>query len=184
MKLVKETHKILHEKCNSFNFDKPIIDAKGLNNELQKIRKEGGGVGLAAPQVGINTQAFVIGIGGLSDEDAGDFNQIFFNPDITEYSEDMVIMIEGCLSYPRLFLKVKRPSSIVMTWYNEEGTKCYQKFSGMTARIIQHEIDHLEGITFQKRANRFHLNRALKERKLIERKRKKTYREEEKQWNK
>ena len=81
-------------------------------------------------------------------------------------------MVEGCLSYPGLYLKVKRPESIVLTWYSEEGSKCYQKFGGMTGRILQHEIDHINGITFQRRANRFHLNQAQKERKYISRRRK------------
>ena len=172
MKLVEETHPLLRQTCDFFDFENPIIDPYELSNELQKIRKDGRGVGLAAPQVGLNTSALVIGMGNFQTEGAQDYEQIFFNPSITEYSEDTVLMVEGCLSYPGLYLKVKRPESIVLTWYSEEGSKCYQKFGGMTGRILQHEIDHINGITFQRRANRFHLNQAQKERKYISRRRK------------
>ena len=81
-------------------------------------------------------------------------------------------MIEGCLSYPGLFIKIKRPTYIVLTWENEEGNKCYEKFAGMTSRIIQHEVDHLDGITYLKRAGRYHLEQAKKELKKLQRVRK------------
>jgi len=113
-----------------------------------------------------------MGIGGMSEEDAGDFNQAFFNPEITEVSDEVSLMIEGCLSYPGLFIKVKRPQYIVLTWDNEKGKRCYEKFAGMTSRILQHEIDHLNGITFLKRADRYHLEQAKRELKKLKRARK------------
>ena len=82
-------------------------------------------------------------------------------------------MIEGCLSYPGLFVKVKRPTEIVLKWETEEGSECEEKFIGMTSRILQHEIDHLNGIIFLQRANRFHLEKAQKDRKLSDRRRNK-----------
>ena len=172
MKLVSEYDPILSVKCDRFDFDNPIIKPKELVDGLQKIRKEGRGMGLAAPQVGINTQVLVMGIGGMSEEDAGDFNQAFFNPEITEVSDEVSLMIEGCLSYPGLFIKVKRPQYIVLTWDNEKGKRCYEKFAGMTSRILQHEIDHLNGITFLKRADRYHLEQAKRELKKLKRARK------------
>ena len=63
MKLVEETNIILRQKCDPFDFNEPIMDPYELSEGLQKIRKDGAGVGLAAPQVGINTQALVIGMG-------------------------------------------------------------------------------------------------------------------------
>ena len=172
MKLVSQYDPILSVECDRFDFDNPIIKPKELVDGLQKIRKEGRGVGLAAPQVGINTQVLVIGMGDFKSEGVEDFNQAFFNPEITEVSDEVSLMIEGCLSYPGLFVKVKRPQYIVLTWDNEKGKRCYEKFAGMTSRILQHEIDHLNGITFLKRAGRYHLEQAKKELKKLERVRK------------
>ena len=172
MKLVEETNLILRQKCDPFDFNDPIMDPYELSEGLQKIRKDGAGVGLAAPQVGINTQALVIGMGNFETEGVEDFNQVFFNPNILSISDEQIYMIEGCLSYPGLFVKIKRPKSIVMEWWTEEDTRCEETFDGMTCRILQHEVDHLNGITFQKRAQRFHVDKAKKDKKMVERYRK------------
>ena len=97
-----------------------------------------------------------------------------FNPKIITQSDTEVVIEEGCLSYPGLFLKVKRPENITMEWYTEEGSRCEERFIGMTSRILQHEVDHLNGITFLKRAASYHLQKAQKDRKIQERRRKKT----------
>ena len=172
MKLVKETNIILRQKCDLFDFNEPIMDPYELSEGLQKIRKDGAGVGLAAPQVGINTQALVIGMGNFETEGVEDYNQVFFNPNIFSISDEQIYMIEGCLSYPGLFVKIKRPKSIVMEWWTEEDTRCEETFDGMTSRILQHEVDHLSGITFHKRAQKFHLDKAKKDRKMQKRYRK------------
>ena len=172
MKLVKETNSILYKRCDPFDFNEPIIDPYQLVDQLHKIRREGKGVGLAAPQVGLATQVLVIGMGDFTTEGVSDYDQCFFNPVITRFSDETIVMIEGCLSFPDLVVKVKRPKDIEVTLYSEEGSECSQSFGGMTSRILQHEIDHLNGITFLKRADRFHLNKAQKDRKMLERYRK------------
>ena len=172
MKLVDQYDIILNQKCELFNFDEPVMDPYELSNELQKIRAEGGGIGLAAPQVGINTQVLVIGMGNFETEGVEDYNQVFFNPNILSMGDEKTYMIEGCLSYPGLFVKVKRPKSMVMEWWTEEDTRCEETFDGVTSRILQHEVDHLNGITFLKRAQRFHLEKAKKELKVQKRLRK------------
>ena len=172
MKLVDQHDIILNQKCEPFNFDEPVMDPYELSNELQKIRAEGGGIGLAAPQVGINTQVLVIGMGNFETEGVEDYNQVFFNPNILSMGDEKTYMIEGCLSYPGLFVKVKRPKSMVMEWWTEEDTRCEETFDGVTSRILQHEVDHLNGITFLKRAQRFHLEKAKKELKVQKRLRK------------
>ena len=111
-------------------------------------------------------------MGDFKTEGVSDYDQCFFNPVITRFSEETELMIEGCLSYPDLVVKVKRPKDIEVTWDSEEGSECSQSFGGMTSRILQHEIDHLNGITFLKRADRYHLNKAQKGRKMLERYRK------------
>ena len=172
MKLVEETHLILRQKCDPFDFENPIMDPYELSDELQKIRKEGSGVGLAAPQVGLNTQVLVIGMGNLETEGVEDYDQVFFNPNILSKGTEQIYMMEGCLSYPGLFVKIKRPTGIVMEWWTEEDTRCEEKFSGMTSRILQHEVDHLNGITFIKRAGRYHVEKAKKDLKMQKRLRK------------
>ena len=172
MKLVDQHDPILRQKCEPFKFDDPVMDPYELSNELQKIRAEGGGIGLAAPQVGINTQVLVIGMGNFETEGVEDYNQVFFNPNILSMGDEKTYMIEGCLSYPGLFVKVKRPKSMVMEWWTEEDTRCEETFDGVTSRILQHEVDHLNGITFLKRAQRFHLEKAKKELKVQKRLRK------------
>ena len=172
MKLVDQHDPILRQKCELFNFDEPVMDPYELSDELQKIRVEGGGIGLAAPQVGINTQVLVIGMGNFQTEGAEDYNQVFFNPNIISMDDEKTYMIEGCLSYPGLFVKVKRPKSMVMEWWTEEDTRCEETFDGITSRILQHEVDHLNGITFIKRAERYHLEKARKDLKVQKRLRK------------
>ena len=172
MKLVEQTNSILMQKCDPFDFENPIMDPYELSDELHKVRKDGAGIGLAAPQVGINTQVLVIGMGDLKSEGTEDYNQVFFNPTILSFEEGSSYMMEGCLSYPGLFLKVKRPKNMTMEWYTEEGSRCEERFVGMTSRILQHEVDHLNGITFLKRADRYHLAKAKKDKKMQDRYRK------------
>ena len=172
MKLVTENNRILIKKCIPFDFENPVMDPYELSDALQKIRREGGGIGLAAPQVGIDTQALVIGMGNFETKEAQEFEQIFFNPVITSFGKETELVIEGCLSFPDLFIKVRRPKDIVMEWYTEEGTWDTQNFGEMTPRILQHAVDHLNGITFLTRAHRHHLFKAKKDRKLSERRRK------------
>ena len=172
MKLVEENNRILTKKCIPFDFENPVMDPYELSDALHKTRREGGGIGLAAPQVGIDTQAFVIGMGNFETKEAQEFEQIFFNPVITSFGEETELVIEGCLSFPDLFIKVRRPKDIVMEWYTEEGTWATQNFGEMTSRILQHEVDHLNGITFLTRAHRHHLFKAEKDRKLSDRRRK------------
>ena len=174
MRLVEETHPILLQKCELFNFDEPIMDTYELSEGWHKVRKDGAGVGLAAPQVGLNTQVLVIGMGNYKTEGAADYDQVYFNPTILSYEEGNIYMLEGCLRYPGLVVKVKRPENMTMEWYTEEGSRCEERFVGMTSRILQHEVDHLNGITFLKRAVSYHLQKAQKDRKIQGRRRKKT----------
>ena len=169
MKLVEQTDPILRKVCEPFDFNEPVMDPYELAEGLHEIRRKDGGIGLAAPQVGIDTMALVIGMGDLQTEGTEDYDQVFFNPVITSVEGKETYMIEGCLSFPDLFVKVKRPEDIVLQWETEEGSECTETFSGITSRILQHEIDHLNGITFLKRANRFHLEQAQKQLKLSKR---------------
>ena len=104
---------------------------------MQKIK----GVGLAAPQVGINKRMFVI--------DVGD-NKIrkVINPEILELSDEIEIIEEGCLSIPGVFKSVKRASRVKIKYLNEKGEEIIEEAEEFLARAFQHEYDHLEGVLF------------------------------------
>ena len=170
MNLIDKEDVILNKVCTPFDFNDPIMDPYDLVKELQDVRRNNNGVGLAASQVGIDTRVMVIGMGDFVSEGVEDFAKCFFNPSIdwSQMETDIpdnkkLYMIEGCLTYPRLFVKIKRVGNIILEWYTEEGTKCLDPFSGITSRIVQHEVDHLNGITFNKRANPYHLDKAKKD---------------------
>ena len=88
----------------------------------------------------------------------------FFNPKITRASQETDMMKEGCLSFPDLYLMIKRAKSIEFEYQDVEGEKHTLILEGMGARVVQHELDHLNGIVFLQRASRLKIERALKAR--------------------
>ena len=165
--LVKENNPILKKVADKFDFENPVVEPEMLSESLHLLREFGGGIGLAAPQIGLSTRVMCIGMGNFQSEGTEDFKQTYFNPDILHYDGDEVYMIEGCLSFPGLAVEVKRPTTIFMKWDDVNGDPHNERFDGITSRIIQHEYDHLMGITMDKKANRFHLERAKKKRRLL-----------------
>ena len=163
MNLVYDPHPALYKVAEDWDFDNPLMDAGELVYRMQKIRKESRGIGLAAPQVDLNTRVIVLGMG-------DDIEHAFFNPtyEIVEADGDEY-MIEGCLSFPNYYVSIKRPKTIKLTYYEVDGTKVENTPTGITARIIQHETDHLDGLVFTKRASMYHLNKAKREVKRLER---------------
>ena len=172
MRLIKEDSEILIRSMPAFDFANPIVPAQELVDAMQKVRKEFGGIGLAAPRVGVETRVLVIGAGNMETEGVDEFNKAFFNPSIKYLEGDKSYMIEGCLTFPGLFVKIKRPDAACINYCDQDGVNYEEIFTGMTSRILQHEIDHLDGILFTKRANRVHLEKAKRDRKLSERRRK------------
>lgn len=103
------------------------------------------GVGLAAPQVGENFRLIVFDCVNITMNSMD--SAFMFNPEIIESSEDSSIAEEGCLSYPKTFVKVKRNLKVTVKFIDIAGRPVIRSYSGLAARIVQHEIDHLEGIT-------------------------------------
>lgn len=99
------------------------------------------GVGLSAPQVGILKRIITI-VDGKN-------VMVMVNPEIIEYSKKTCDLDEGCLSLPDVFIKINRPEKIKVKYRSLDGHPRLEWYSGMTARIIQHEIDHLEGKLIQ-----------------------------------
>jgi len=119
------------------------------------------GIGLAAPQVGIDKRILVID---LDIENPTTPPHIFINPEITASSASIDSYEEGCLSIPGVYLDVIRPSSIKLSFRDEMGRPKKMNADGLLARCIQHEIDHLNGILFVDRVtNRESLIKELKE---------------------
>ncbi len=107
--------------------------------ELFETMYQSDGVGLAAPQIGVSLRIFVMDDG---------LPRVFINPEIIYYSPDKVVDEEGCLSIPDVFENVERSKEIVIRYYNENGEKREERFVDRSARIVQHEYDHLEGRLF------------------------------------
>lgn len=134
------------------------VDVQNINNEilediedLKESLKFTGGFGIAGPQVGINKRIIVISIEKekCSYKDCEDVpTTVMINPSWRKLSEEKESEFEGCLSVPTIRGKVERYKQIEVTYFNENGEKIVKKVSGFTARDIQHECDHLDGIIF------------------------------------
>jgi len=139
-----------------FDFDNPFMDPKELADQLWENMLHYKGVGLSANQVGIDAKVFVMG--------QDDFRLNVFNPQVLTMSPKLVAMKEGCLTWPGLFLSIRRPEFCVVSYYDETGENKKMKFEGLTARIFLHEMDHMIGIDFTQRASKLVLDRGVKAR--------------------
>lgn len=135
-------NKILRKMCKD-------VDLNVLNTEdifklckfMKKISKKYDGIGLAAPQVGVDIRMIYV---------APNSKEEFFliNPEIVEVSKEKTLESEGCLSLPNVFGTVIRPENITVQGYDEFGDKIEISADRLLARVIQHEIDHINGILF------------------------------------
>lgn len=142
---------ILSTKCKEVdikNIDKEILEEiEDLKDTLNFTE----GFGIAAPQAGINRRIVIIQV----DKEKCTYSDceevpttVMINPTWKKLSEEKVIEYEGCLSVPSIRGKVERYTNIEVTYYNEHGEKIVKKVKGFTARDVQHECDHLDGVVF------------------------------------
>lgn len=150
--ILELTTEFLYEKSKPFIFDKD----NGLNlfNDLKDTMIHNKLFGLSANMIGDPYSVFVMGDWSQPENILG-----IFNPKIVHYSDEKDILMEGCSAFPNEFLKVKRSKSIRFRAFTYEGYISTQTFSGLSARIFQHEFDHLNGITYRKRASVYHKNK-------------------------
>ncbi len=113
-------------------------DIVRLIKDMEATTAVADGMGLAAPQVGQSIQLCLVRI--------GDRLQPMFNPEIVQKSTDMEVAEEGCLSLPNVWLQIPRPVSIVVKYMDMKGNEQERMLQGLEARIVQHEIDHLNGV--------------------------------------
>lgn len=162
--LVPSYHTLLSTKMERFRFDNPPMNPIELANNLIETMVHNKGIGLSANQCGLPYRCFVL---------HSEQPFVAFNPTIADSTTETVLLFEGCVTRPNLFLKVNRPKSIRVRFQNALGEWKTEKFTGMTARAFLHELDHLEGNDYTKRAHSVHLARALNEKKILDRKLKK-----------
>lgn len=145
---------VLRKVSEEIDKDYPELDK--FINDMFETMNAANGIGLAAPQVGKNIRVIVIDAKQMSedfpDEDLDNFRQVFINPIIEEEMGEDFTFREGCLSLPRISEEITRPSKIIMTWFDKDWNLQESEFSGIKARILQHEYDHLEGIMWIDRA--------------------------------
>jgi peptide deformylase len=155
--LVDKSDLILRKKVARFDFANPPADPSEIAYRLAKTMLTHNGLGLAANQCGLPYRVFVIKASPIL---------CCFNPLVVDASTKTEDLDEGCLTFPGLSVKVKRPSMIKVRYTQPNGEVVNQKYIGMTARIFQHEIDHLDGIVFTQRVGetklRLAINRAKK----------------------
>jgi peptide deformylase len=134
-------------------------DLRKLVREMLQTMYSENGIGLAAPQVAISKQLIVID---CTPDEAATPPLVLVNPVINQTSDDLAVDQEGCLSIPGIFLDVRRPELIDVSYKDEYGRPQRMMASGLLARVIQHEMDHLTGVLFVDRVeNELALNQEL-----------------------
>ena len=139
--------------------DEGFKDRKELSDKMFEAMKKYGGIGLSANQVGLPFNMFVMG--DHPNLENG-MKLTCFNPMIISKSEEEVVMEEGCLTFPFLFLKITRPRKVVVKYTDENNELKEGQLDGMMSRIFQHEYEHMLGRTFTEHASKLKLDRAYK----------------------
>jgi peptide deformylase len=154
--LVEEASKVLRHPPEIFDFENPREDPKEIEKNMSEAMDKFGGLGLSANQVGLPYRMFVMR--------TQDGTQAFFNPELTKVSQETELLKEGCLSFPDIYLMIKRSKVVEMKYQDADGEEHITTLDGIGSRCVQHEIDHLNGILFLQRASTLKLERALKAR--------------------
>ncbi|KAL1824621.1 hypothetical protein DCAR_0312702 [Daucus carota subsp. sativus] len=140
---------------------------KKLVDEMFDIMYKTDGIGLSAPQVGLNVQLMVFNPVG----ERGEGEEIVLvNPRVTKYSRKMVLFDEGCLSFPGIYADVKRPESVKIDARDVTGVRFAVSLSELPARVFQHEFDHLQGVLFFDRMTSEVLDRVRPQLQALEKK--------------
>ena len=141
---------------HTHDIDQDYPELQTLIDNMFETMHGANGIGLAAPQIGLDIRLFVIDVTPLADdedyediaEELKTFKKVFINAKILEESGEEWKFNEGCLSIPEVREDVKRKANIKIEYYDENFIKHVDDFSDIRARVIQHEYDHIEGILF------------------------------------
>ena len=160
LKIVNFPNEILRERIPEFDFDNPSHDPVQLEKDMVETMLSMDGIGLAANQVGIKARVFAMG-----HRDNPESAQAFFNPMVVATVDVVEDLEEGCLSFPGIYVTIKRPKKILDRWQNSLGEWQESEFDGYNCKCFLHELDHLEGIVFQDRVSTLKWAMAVKKTK-------------------
>jgi peptide deformylase len=163
MNLVYYPDHILEQPLKDVDVDNPGFDPVELKKEMTEIMLSNHGIGLSACQVGLDNKLFIMG-------DNPNNITLHINPTVLQYTEETELELEGCLSFPNVFVKIKRPKEILAEYYDENLEKKVTKITGYTARCYLHELDHCLGITMKDRVSKMKWDMAIKKAKKLEKK--------------
>jgi peptide deformylase len=155
MNLIYYPNSFLEKQVKVFDIENPPVDPKELKANMVEIMLNNNGIGLAANQVEFDGQVFVMG-------DKQENATICINPQVLQHTKETVQDIEGCLSFPGMYVKVTRPKEILAEWYDENLEKQTVKIEGYSAKCFLHEWDHLQGVTFKDRVSKLKWDMATK----------------------
>jgi peptide deformylase len=159
MKLIHDPDPILKQRAENWDF-KNHVNAAVIEREMLAIMRASNGIGLAANQVGLLRRVFVLKL-----QDGRELG--CFNPWIMFGDNDKIEDHEGCLSFPNLWLKVKRSPKITAAYLDNTGKQCIIELEGLDARCFQHELDHLDGVTFTEYVSDLKLQMARKKQRKL-----------------
>ena len=163
IKVFQYPHETLELVSTPFDFSKDKIphydDLEKFEADMVRAMIDANGMGLAANQIGITKRFFAIG---HSSFDTFKNHAIIWNPQVINFSEEKIIDVEGCLSFKDIFVKVERPKVIEVQYETTQGKTRFAMLSGMESKCFQHELDHLEGVTFNQRVSKMQWQMAKK----------------------
>ncbi|WP_256002652.1 peptide deformylase [Pedobacter deserti] len=137
---------VLKKVCTPIDASYPDLD-KLISNMFETMYNASG-VGLAAPQVGLAIRLFIVDTSGGDDKDKDRYKKVFINAEIIEESGEPWAFNEGCLSIPDIREDVMRKPNVRIRYYDENWVLQEEEVTGMPARVIQHEYDHIQGTLF------------------------------------
>jgi peptide deformylase len=160
MKLLYYPNDFLSKQVKPVDLENLEFDPKELKTEMIDLMLSKNGIGLAANQIGLDASVFIMG-------DSKSNSSICINPTVLQYTGNVETEVEGCLSFPGVYLKIKRPKEILAEFYDENLEKQIIKISGYSARCYLHELDHLLGITFKDRVSKLKWDMAQRKSKKL-----------------
>lgn len=164
LELVRYPNTILTESVPEFDFTNPVMNPKDLEEQMVQLMISENGRGLAANQVGLKTRVFAIKTAHLKGVTTA---FAVFNPKVIAEDPEKLQDYEGCLSFPNLFLPVKRPKHIVVEFFDRDGNQCIIRLDDIDARCFLHELDHLNGVCFTDGISKLKLDLALKRQRKL-----------------
>ena len=157
MELVLYPSDILKRTSKAVNVEDPGFDPIEMKKLMVDTMLQNNGIGLSANQVNVDYQLFVMGSNSQSAE-------ICINPTILQHTDDSVLEDEGCLSFPGIFVQVKRPKEILVEYYDENLVQRRQHLKDYPVKVFLHEYDHLQGICYKDRVSPLKWKMAVKKR--------------------